>query len=413
MEPEPEPESRSPLGVPQQQRQPTAPAGAGAGGGGARDAFFDNAKYLAIVLVAMGHAWEPLRGDSRAAAALYITVYAFHMPAFIVISGYFSRSFDASPNRLKRLITGVAVPYVIFEVAYTVFKWIADDDLDYPISLLDPWYLTWFLIALFVWRLTTPLWKTVRWPLSLSLAIAILASVSPDIGDDLDLQRVLQFLPFFVLGLVLRPEHFRLVRRREARVLAVPVFAAALLFAYWAAPRMNAAWFYRRDSAQELAAPGWTGAVMTLAMFGCSVVLVACFLAWVPRRRMWFTALGAGTLYGYLLHGFLAKGSRFGEWYDAQWLHTPLGEIAVTLIAATVITVLCTPPVRRIFRFAMEPEMKWAFKAPRPDADGSHPGSSRGSRPQDCPPGGAETPDAPPPGADSGRRQQTPYRGGP
>ncbi|MFC9498772.1 hypothetical protein ACFT0D_30940, partial [Streptomyces sp. NPDC056982] len=34
-----------------------------------RDAFFDNAKYLAIVLVAMGHAWEPLRGDSRAAAA--------------------------------------------------------------------------------------------------------------------------------------------------------------------------------------------------------------------------------------------------------------------------------------------------------------------------------------------------------
>ncbi|WP_237528148.1 acyltransferase family protein, partial [Streptomyces sp. SID337] len=55
-----------------------------------RDSFFDNAKYLAIVLVAMGHAWEPLRGDSRAAAALYITVYTFHMPAFIVISGYFS-----------------------------------------------------------------------------------------------------------------------------------------------------------------------------------------------------------------------------------------------------------------------------------------------------------------------------------
>ncbi|MFD7719806.1 acyltransferase family protein [Streptomyces sp. NPDC059814] len=357
--------------------EPVAPAGTG--GAGARDAFFDNAKYLAIVLVAMAHAWEPLRGDSRAAAALYITVYTFHMPAFIVISGYFSRSFDASPNRVRRLVTGVAVPYMIFEVAYTVFKWIADDDPGYPISLLDPWYLTWFLVALFIWRLTTPLWKNVRWPLSLSLAIAILAAVSPDIGDDLDLQRVLQFLPFFVLGLVLGPEHFRLVRRREARILAVPVLAAALAFAYWAAPRMNAAWFYRRDSAQELGAPGWTGAVMTLAMFGCSVVLVACFLAWVPRRRTWFTVLGAGTLYGYLLHGFLAKGSRFWGWYDARWLGTPLGEIAVTLIGAAVITVLCTPPVRRIFRFAMEPEMAWAFKAPRPDAEASRPGSSRGN----------------------------------
>ncbi|WP_420035549.1 acyltransferase family protein [Streptomyces sp. cg28] len=343
----------------------TAPAPAATAGkkpGKARDAFFDNAKYLAIVLVAMGHSWEPLRGDSRAASALYMTVYAFHMPAFIVISGYFSRSFDASPGRLKRLITGVAVPYVVFEVAYTFFKRTAGGDPDYPISLLDPWYLTWFLIALFVWRLSTPFWKVVRWPLPLALAIAVLASVSPDIGDDLDLQRVLQFLPFFVLGLCLKPEHFQLVRRKEARLLAVPVFAGALLFAYWAAPRMNAAWFYRRDSAQELAAPGWSGAVMTLAMFGCSVILAACFFAWVPGRKLWFTALGAGTLYGYLLHGFLAKGSRFWDWYDVDWVHTPWGEIVVTVFAMSVITALCTPPVQRAFRFVMEPKMEWAFR---------------------------------------------------
>jgi hypothetical protein len=48
----------------------------------------------------------------------------------------------------------------------------------------------------------------------------------------------------------------------EYRILAVPFFAAARLFAYWAAPRRNAAWFCRRDSAQELGAPGWSGAVM-------------------------------------------------------------------------------------------------------------------------------------------------------
>ncbi|MGG7572281.1 acyltransferase family protein [Streptomyces sirii] len=333
-----------------------------AAGAKQRDAFFDNAKYLAIVLVAMGHSWEPLRDGSRTAAALYITVYAFHMPAFIIISGYFSRSFDMRKDRLQRLITGVAVPYILFEVAYTLFKRWADDDPHYPISLTDPWYLTWFLAALFIWRLTTPLWKIVRWPVPLALAIAVLASVSPDIGDDLDLQRTLQFLPFFVIGLALRPEHFKLVRRKKARIAAVPVFAGALVFAYWAAPRMNAAWFYHRDAAQELAAPWWSGAVMTLAMFGCSLVLVSCFFAWVPGRTMWCTALGAGTLYGYLLHGFLAKGSRFWNWYDTPWVHTPWGAVLLTLIAGTVVTVLCTPPVQRIFRFAMEPKMTWAFK---------------------------------------------------
>ncbi|WP_055484884.1 acyltransferase family protein [Streptomyces sp. WMMB 322] len=327
-----------------------------------RDPYFDNAKYLAIVLVALGHSWEPLRDGSRAAGALYIFVYTFHMPAFMVISGYFSRSFQGKPHQLKRLLTGVAVPYVLFEVAYTFFKRWADDDPSYPISLLDPWYLTWFLGALFIWRLTTPLWKTVRWPVALALAVAVLASVSPDIGDDMDLQRVLQFLPFFVIGLFLKPEHFDLVRSRRARLLSLPVLAVALVVAYWAVERMNSAWFYHYNSAQEMGAPWWIGVIMTFALFGCSMVLTACFLAWVPRRNLWFTALGAGTLYGYLLHGFVAKGSRFWDWYEVDWVHTPLGAIGVTCIAAALITALCTPPVQRVFRFAMEPKMKWAFK---------------------------------------------------
>jgi fucose 4-O-acetylase-like acetyltransferase len=341
----------------------TAPADATATQPGKpRDAFFDNAKYLAIVLVAMGHAWEPLKAQSRVLEAAYMVVYVFHMPAFIIISGYFSRSFDMRADRLKRLVTGVAVPYVVFEVAYVLFKRWADDDPSLPVSLLDPWFLTWFLCALFIWRLTTPLWKLVRRPLPLALLVAMLATTSPSIGDDLDLQRTLQFLPFFVLGLCMKPEHFQLVRRREVRILSVPVFAAALVVSWWAVPRMNPGWFYHRDSAQELGVPWWVGPVMVLALLGCSLVLTACFFAWVPRRRMWFTALGAGTLYGYLLHGFLVKGGDYWGWFDHKWLHRPLGEIFVTLVAGVAVTLLCTAPVRRVFRFAMEPSMEWAFK---------------------------------------------------
>ncbi|MGW0609428.1 acyltransferase family protein [Streptomyces sp. NPDC002788] len=326
-----------------------------------RDAFFDNAKYLAIVLVAVGHAWEPLRPGSRAVTALYMLVYAFHMPAFIIISGYFSRTFDGSPGRLKRLVTGVVVPYVVFETAYTLFTRWTSQHPDRPVSLLDPLYLTWFLAALFVWRLTTPVWRQVRWPLPVALVIAMLATLSPSIGHDLDLQRTLQFLPYFVSGLLLRPEHFRLVRRRKARILAVPVAVGALGVAYWAVPRMNYAWFFHADSARDLAAPPWYGPLMTLAAFGCSVVLVACFLAWVPGRRMWFTVLGAGTLCGYLLHGFVAQAAKHWGWYEPDWVRGPLGAVAATLVAAVVVTALCTPPVRRVFRCVTEPGMAWAF----------------------------------------------------
>ncbi|MBT2511651.1 acyltransferase family protein [Streptomyces sp. ISL-98] len=343
-------------------QQPPQPQRGQPAAAGKRDAFFDNAKYLLIVLVAVAHSWEALEG-SRATKAIYIFIYTFHMPAFIVISGYLSRSFAARPHQIKRLVTGIAVPYVVFEVAYSLFKRYVDDAPDHAISLLDPFFLTWFLAALFIWRLTTPLWRLLRHPMPVALGLAALGSVTPDVGADLNLQRVLQFLPFFVLGLCLKPEHLQIVRRREVRLLAVPLFVGALLFAYWAATRMKTSWFFRTNSAQELDGPWWLGPVMTFALFGCSLLLTAAFLSWVPRRHMWFTVLGAGTICGYLLHGFVIKGAKYVGIFDTYtWLSHPLGKVAVSLMAAVAVTLMCTPPVRRILRSVTEPEMAWAFR---------------------------------------------------
>ncbi|MFJ9684861.1 acyltransferase family protein [Streptomyces bacillaris] len=356
----------TPESEPRREQTPkaTAPASAPASAAaGKRDPYFDNVKYLAIVLVAVAHAWEPVMDGSRATRALYMIVYAFHMPAFILISGYFSRTFDMSAPKVKRLLTGVVVPYILFETAYTVFRRYAGGQTDAEISLTDPWYLTWFLAALFIWRITTPIWLTLRHPLLVALAIAMLATVSPTIGDDLDLQRVFQFLPFFVLGLLLKPEHFQLVRRREVRLLALPLFAGTLVLAYWIAPHVWLSWLYRANSAQELNVPWWSGPVITLILFGCGLVLTIGFLALVPGRRTWFTVLGAGTICGYLLHGFLIKGARYAGLFDEYpWLSNPIGLVVVSIAAAVAVTLMCTPPVRRALKFATEPDMRWAFR---------------------------------------------------
>lgn len=332
-----------------------------------RDPFFDNAKYLAIVLVACAHSWEPFLPQNRAVLALYDVVYAFHMPAFVLISGYFSQRFDAAPKRVRWLITGVLVPYVVFEIGYTLFRRWAGNEPAAAFTLLDPWWLNWFLAALFLWRLTAPLWRSVRWPMAWALVVSVFAAMTPNVGPDLGLQRALQFAPFFVLGLIARPEHFAFVRRRGVRVAALPVMAGAVVLSYWAAPRLNRAWFYREHSGQELGVSALAGCVMALALFGCSVVLVACFLSWVPAHRTWFTVLGAGTLYGYLLHGFLIKGSVYWGWYDHPGTHSLTGTLVVTAAAGAWVTLLCTPPVRRVFRFAVEPRLDWMFRTSPPE----------------------------------------------
>ncbi|MEU4255144.1 acyltransferase family protein [Streptomyces fradiae] len=345
-----------------------------------RDPFFDNAKYLAIVLVAVGHAWEPVMEGSRATRALYMVVYAFHMPAFVMVSGYFSRTFAARPDQLRRLVGGVLVPYLVFETAYTLYRRWAQDAPQQAFSLTDPFYLTWFLLALFVWRLSAPLWRALRHPVPIAAAVAALASLTPRIAADLDLQRVLQFLPFFVLGLSLREEHFRLLRRRAARVAAVPVAVAAVAGAYAVAPHLRMGWFYRNTSAQELGYAWWAGPLATVALGSVALALTAAFLAWVPSRRTWFTVLGAGSLCGYLLHGFPVKALQYGELVDAHpVLATPVGRAGLTVAAAVAVTLMCAPPVRRALRWVTEPRLEWAFRrgAEGPGAGGA--GGSGGS----------------------------------
>ncbi|MBW1601100.1 acyltransferase family protein [Streptomyces sp. JJ66] len=332
-----------------------------AGRGKPRDPFLDNAKYLTILLVGLGHAWAPMVSDSDTAGALYLATYTFHMPAFIVISGYLSRGFAGRPAQVRRLVTGVAVPYVVFEIAFTLFMRVIENP-DRAFSMFTPSYALWFLVALFVWRLTTPVWKALRWPLPVALVIAMVASATPGIGGAMDLMRVLQFLPFFVLGLQLRPEHFELLRHRAMRVAAVPVLAASLVFGYWALPRMNSTWLLRHDAAPEMGVPAWVGPVMTLATFGCALAMTAALLALTPRRTTWFTSLGAGTVFAYLLHVYPIHLARQYDWYSLPGADSTLGRAVFTVLALAMMTALCTQPVRRVFRCVVEPRMEWAFR---------------------------------------------------
>ncbi|GGK73870.1 membrane protein [Sphaerisporangium melleum] len=343
---------------------PPAPATGAARAGKApkeRDPYLDNAKYLAIVLVVTGHLIEDLR-DVPAAHALYFFFYTFHMPLFITLSGHLSRNWTFSPGKARKLISGLAVPYIIFEVAYALPRLIMYGKLE--ISLLDPYYLTWFLMSLFLWRLSTPVWQQLRWPLVIAVVLSLLAGTSK-LPDELSMNRTLGLLPFYVLGLMLRPEHLAFLKRPWVRVAGVVVLAAGLAAAFAFHTDIATEWIRWRNSNVKIGVGDITGSAIRLAMLTAGAVLVAAFLAVTPSRRTWFSGLGAATMYAYLLHGFVVKVVE--RFYGG--LHTPWGVALVSAFGVVVATVLCTPPVRRAFRWAVEPDLSWAFTAirrPRP-----------------------------------------------
>ncbi|HEY7485433.1 MAG TPA: acyltransferase family protein [Streptosporangiaceae bacterium] len=327
-----------------------------------RDPFFDNAKYLAIVLVIFGHAIEPVR-DNSAAHALYLFVYSFHMPVFIIITGYFSRNFTFSSGKARKLITNLAVPYVIFETAYSVFRW-AVGGKEFELSLLAPVWLTWFLMAAFFWRLSTPVWQQLRWPVSTAILVALLSGMN-NLPSTFEVHRTLGLLPFFVIGLMLKPEHFALLRRPGCRIAGAVVLAAGLVIAFAVHKHVSIEWAYWRHGNDYIGVSEVTGTLMRLGMLTASLLLSAAFLALVPTRLTWYTGLGAATLYSYLLHGFPVKLATYEGWYHPAWLHGPAGIALAAVVAVVLSIVLAVPPVRRMLRWAVAPTISWAFTALR------------------------------------------------
>jgi fucose 4-O-acetylase-like acetyltransferase len=274
------------------------------------------------------------------------------MPLFIVVSGYLSRNFTSL--RTRKLISGLVVPYVIFEVAYSLPRYFMYGTLE--ISILDPYYLTWFLMSLFLWRLSTPVWLQLRWPLLIALGLSLLSGTSA-LPDELSMNRTLALLPFYVLGLMLRPHHFVWLRRPWVRVAGAVVIVGGFALALAVHTDVATEWVRWRHSNHAIGVSDLTGTAMRLGMLAAGAVLVAAFLAITPSRRTWFSGLGMATMYAYLLHGFVVK---IAERYDDR-LATPAGVVLVALCGVLLATILCTPPVRRLTSWAVEPKINWAF----------------------------------------------------
>ena len=334
----------------------------------ARDARLDNAKFLLIALVVIGHAIEPLR-DYGLTSALYYWIYFFHMPAFILLSGYLSRSFDASSNRVEKLVLSLAVPYLIFWTVHQAIYTVERGGLPDSLSVLKPTWSLWFLIALFVWRLSVPVWKRLRWPVAIAILISVFAATT-DLGTTLSLGRVLSFLPFFVLGLSLRREHFALLDKLWVRLCSVVILGVTAFLAIPISDHLSRDWLFWRDSLTDRDIDPLIPSIgIRLAFMGLALVMTIAMLALTPKRRTWYTDLGAYTLFVYLGHSVVLILFKASPWYDVLEGTGPIGLSLNLALGLGLTFLLCAPWVRKSMQWAVEPKLTWFLR--QDDKDGT------------------------------------------
>lgn len=343
-----------------------------------RDPYLDNVRFLVMLLVVAGHALTGLRTLDGVLAG-YTWLYAFHMPLFVLVSGYLARGYRGEARQVQRMVGSLVVPFLLVSVALSVQR-----DLHRDRPLLSEWspftapWILWFIAALFLWRLTTPLWIHLRHPVTVAVVIS-LASGLAAVPNVWGLPKVLALLPFYVLGLTgVRRAHEELLARRSARVVGAGALLGFLLACWFWAREWNIIWWYWRNAydSPRLDVDPVLGIAIRAGLLVLALALSLAFLALVPRRRTWFSVLGERTLYAYLLHGFLIRQAGHEGWIGALRDDGLLGAAGLALVSVVVAVALMSRPVAMLFRPLFEPRLTWLFRREQ-DRTGAPSGEGR------------------------------------
>ena len=331
-----------------------------ASAGKARDPWLDNARFILLAFVVVDHFSWPLLKGSETMNTLFYWLHLFHMPAFVMVTGYVSRSVVVNDAKAKGLVTRVLVPYLIFQTLYQLADPLIRKQELVRWSPLTPAWLMWFLAAMLVWRLMTPYLLRIRGILAISVAVSLLTGTIGGVSHMLSLDRVLSFLPFYVLGLVIRPTHLALLRTLPARICGIAVLVAAWPISAVLADRLGVHWIFWDRSYESMGSTALHGVAVRALLMLLAVLTSAAVLALSPTGKSWMTALGVGSLYGYLLHGFVAWGFKWTPIHE--WFHGPAREVLFLAGCVVLTAALCSPWTQRVMRPLVEPRSDWLLR---------------------------------------------------
>ena len=262
-----------------------------------RDTRLDSIKGLLIILVILGHLIIALDNYNFINHSVMGLIYIFHMPLFILISGYLTKHPDRqTPRQMWKSVGNILVTLLIFQVISILrFNYLRGDILQ-PIRMF-PFGILWYLMCLIWWRIM--LYYTSKPLLNrplLYLIIAIVVSMLSGIfhfGSFLAVQRTLNFYFFFLLGFYYRQGTFNTPLWHNNKLHAV-VLVVLLPLLLWLYPRcgniMNGADYY-----------GIAGLPQKAMVLMCSIPMTLLMFNIIPDIKL-LRPIGKDSLFYYLYH---------------------------------------------------------------------------------------------------------------
>ena len=264
-----------------------------------RNKTLDGLKFLLIVLVTIGHFSEPYRYTHSIIGAGYSAIYLFHMPLFILLSGYFSKHITF--GKIKKSFYATWEAYLVMALACIVLSshsWY---------SLIIPSSSYWYLIALIVWKIVYYLLGKILHKNSVILLLSIaMVPISMLLinkhNEVLSIMRVICFFPFFIIGTMLSESSIQKIKSHRIflAVLAIIIFILIITLSsrYIHELEWHRKGVYRLS--EEFGYPASYIFLSIILIYGASVVTIMSMLA-ISKLPHWICQYGKYSLTFYVL----------------------------------------------------------------------------------------------------------------
>ena len=266
-----------------------------------RDNRIDSLKGFLIVLVVLGHIIICLDNVNTINHAVMGLIYVFHMPLFILLSGYLTKPADQQVgSKLWKNAAVLLVTIVIFHLL-SVTRQVLMNGQDLTKTLLQfPYGILWYLMSLIYWRFMLyytpqPLLRRPLVYLSLAFVVSALSGLT-QLGNLLSIQRALNFFPFFLLGYYYRQGAIN-QRWWKGNIVHIVVVVVLLPLIFWLYPHcgkvLNGADHYPVTELPQKALILICSVAMTLLVFN------------LARDVKWLRPIGKDSLFYYLYHYYI------------------------------------------------------------------------------------------------------------
>ena len=310
-----------------------------------RDYSFDNIRTILITCVVLGHLLEictPFPG----LRLLYQTIYSFHVPVFIFISGYFAR------YNIKKIIFSWLCPFLVFQVLYITAQRLLGSSTPYQFT--TPYWHLWFLVACIFYQLLIPAYATASRTKQITafvctVVLALAVGFDETCSKYMTLSRFFVFQPWFLLGYYFRKHTTKhpaplFTRHKALRTGILVGLLCISLIAIYICDFPNAVFYGSYPYSK-----GVSGMVARLTVMGIALVWIAFFVTTLrpllQRKIPLLTTLGQNTLPVYILH---AVAIMVIDGKLPQLVSSPL---YVAITAAGILLLLGNSFIGKIFRF--------------------------------------------------------------